>query len=127
MNTFAVQAGPDRPHKWRPGALLIILGALLALGVTSWRYFDPLSGVSGSGGALLTMFGEFALVAAGLILAFSHHRALRGVFVSLAWPGVILTFIAALFLHGWAAALFLLVCAAGVMFETFFPYKKRIA
>lgn len=124
MQATAANIGTSKSAKMQIGAYVMMLGALCALLITLWRYVTPLSGVNGSGGAELTMVGEAALLLASVILLRKKHDGLRKLFVFLSWVGVILTFIAALFLHGWLSAAFLALCALGVLIETFSNNQK---
>lgn len=103
----------------RTGAVLMVLGAAVALGITTYRYVTPLSGITGAGGALLTMAGELLLVLMGLALFVVHGARARRTILILSWLFVILTLIAAMFLHGWITAAFLALTAIGVVVQTF--------
>ncbi|MGU3575562.1 hypothetical protein ACLBWZ_08510 [Brucellaceae bacterium C25G] len=107
------------------GAYVMLLGALCAFLITLWRYITPLSGVNGSGGAELTMVGEAALILASVILLKVNPGVVRKIFLFLSCLGVVLTFIASLFLHGWFTAFFLAVCALGVVIELFYSRQQK--
>lgn len=108
-SVIPAQRGETNSGRFRN--MLIAFGAFsaLALALTTWRYFTPLSGITGASGALLAMFGEFALIFAAVLLMITSSRGLYSVFVALSWLGGILTFIALLFLHGWLAAVALVL------------------
>lgn len=101
------------------GAKLLIVAAVIALCITAWRFFTPLSGITDSGGAMVAMLAEIVLIILGLLLLKSHAGGFRHFLLFLGWAGVIGTFIAALLLHGWWTAAVLAVAALGVVIETF--------
>lgn len=101
------------------GGYLLALGAAVAFGLTAWRYLTPLSGITGTPGALIAMFGEAALFVAGIALALMARGAGRTVFVVLAWIGIALTLFAAILLHGWWSAAALVVALAGLVAASF--------
>ena len=123
MSTSAGYAPPRR----HTGAYIIVITALIALAITAWRFFTPLSGVTGSGGSMTTMLGEFVLFILGLLLIKHEFGGLRSFFVVLSWLAVIGTLFGAVLLHGWWTALVLVVCAAGVVIETFCGKPTRSA
>ena len=57
MSSSAAYA-PPRRHL---GAYIVIITALIALCITAWRFFTPLSGITDSGGAMVAMLAEFVL------------------------------------------------------------------
>lgn len=107
------------------GVYIILVGAVVALAITGWRYVTPLSGINGSGAAELTMLGEAALVLAGVILLRNARDFWHKLFLFLCWPGALLTLLAAIFVQGWITAAFLCVCLIGVVIVTFFAASKR--
>lgn len=123
MSTSATYA-PPRRHL---GANIVIITALVALGITAWRFFTPLSGVTGSGGAIVTMLAALVLLIVGVLLTKTGPGGARNFFLFLGWAGVIGTFFAALLLHGWWTAAVLVVCAVGVVIETFGGKPTRSA
>lgn len=121
------QSSPTMDGKrLRPGALLLILAAFVALCVTGWRYFAPLSGVAGTGGALLAMFGAFMLMVAGLLLLRLPKGRWRSLFIVLAYVGIVLTLLCELFLHGWWSAGALAVGIIAIVLETFTKSPERV-
>jgi hypothetical protein len=112
------RTSPQNSSLARYGSVLLALAAAVAFGITTWRYFTPLSGVDGTGGALLTMFGEAVLVIAALVIARLPHGAGRITLLTLAWIGIVLTTFAATLLHGWWAAAALGVAIIGLLIET---------
>ncbi len=123
MSTSAAYAPPRR----QLGAHIMIIAALAALAITAGRFFMPLSGVTGSGGAMTTMFAELVLFILGVLLVKTGAGGLRNFILFLGWAGVIGTLFAASLLHGWWTVIALLVYAVGVVIETFGPKPSRSA
>ena len=123
MSTSAVYA-PPRRHL---GAYIMIITALVALAITAWRFFTPLSGVTDSGGAITTMFAEFVLFVLGVLLVQTKAGGLRNFVIFLSWAGAIGTIFAASLLHGWWSVAVLVVYAVGVVIETFGAKPTRSA
>ena len=123
MSTSAAYA-PPRRHL---GAYIMIITALVALAITAWRFFTPLSGVTDSGGAITTMFAEFVLFVLGVLLVQTKAGGLRNFVIFLSWAGAIGTIFAASLLHGWWSVAVLVVYAVGVVIETFGANPTRSA
>ncbi|KQB54037.1 hypothetical protein AQS70_08175 [Pseudomonas endophytica] len=123
MSTSAAFTPPRR----HTGAYIVIITALVALCITAYRFFTPLSGITDSGGAMVAMLAEFVLFILGLLLIKTGAGGARAFFLFLAWVGVIGTFFAALLLHGWWTVAVLIVCALGVLIETFGSQPTRRA
>ena len=115
MSTSAAYA-PPRRHL---GAYLMIMTALVALAMTAWRFFTPLTGVTGSGGAMTTMLAELVLIILGVLLVKTGAGGLRNFVLFLSWAGAIGTIFAASLLHGWWTVAVLVIFALGVVTETF--------
>ncbi len=101
------------------GATILMLGAVIALSVTTYRYFTPLSGITGAGGALVVMLAQFALIMAAAALIVAQGPTARRALLILSWLGVILTLVGTLFLHGWISGAFLVLAGVGVVMQTF--------
>ena len=123
MSTSAAYA-PPRRHL---GAYIMIITALVALAITAWRFFTPLSGVTDSGGAITTMFAEFVLFVLGVLLVQTKAGGLRNFVIFFSWAGAIGTIFAASLLHGWWSVAVLVVYAVGVVIETFGAKPTRSA
>lgn len=103
--------------KW--AALLVMLAALVGLGISLYGYLTPLTGITGSFGALLVCIASAALMLDGLFLWLVRRRGVRVFWLVLGFLGAICTFAAGYFLHAWflmgamAVVFFgLLICAA---------------
>ena len=123
MSTSAAYAPPRRPL----GANIMIITALVALAITAWRFFTPLSGVTDSGGAMTTMLAEFVLFVLGVLLVKTAAGGLRNFVLLLSRAGAIGTIFAASLLHGWWTVAVLVVFAVGVVIETFGAKPTRSA
>lgn len=123
MSVFVTTAGsPSRADTaLHSGGYLMAAAAAVALGITTWRYFTPLSGVTGTPGALLAMFGEAALLVAGIALARLARGAGRSIFMGLSWIGILLTLFATALLHGWLSVGALIVALVGLVIECLTP------
>lgn len=103
----------------KQAALLIVLAALVGLGISLYGYLTPLTGITGSFGALLVCIASAALILDGLLLWLVRRRGARIFWLVLGFLGTICTFAAAYFLHEWflmgamVVVFFgLLICAA---------------
>jgi hypothetical protein len=100
-------------------ALLIAAAALVGLCLSLYGYLAPLTGITGSFGALLVCLASAALILDGVVLWLVRSRSARIVWLVLGCAGAVCTFAAACFLHAWYLAgamavvfLGLLICAA---------------
>ncbi|HWL80916.1 MAG TPA: hypothetical protein VNR89_08185 [Roseomonas sp.] len=100
------------PPAGRWAALLVALAALVGLGLSLHGYLTPLTGITGSFGALLVCIASAALILDGLLLWLLRRRGARVFWLLLGFLGAICTFAAAYFLHAW----FLMVAMAVVFF-----------
>lgn len=121
LHNSTLSTAPAARH---PVALILAVAAAIAFILTTYRYITPLSGITGTGGALLAMFGEAALVVAGIVLWRTDRGPLRGAFIALSWVGILLTLIAVLFLHGWLASIALGLGVIALAVETFAPRRR---
>lgn len=109
----------------RAAASLIAVAALAALVITGWRYVTPLSGVTGTVGALLAMAGDAALLIGGIVLVMLPRGGWRVTFLVLAWIGGLLTLLATVLLHGWSSAAVLAVLLLALLVATFVKGPAR--
>lgn len=107
------------------GIRLFILCVVIAFLMTGYRYLTPLSGITGAGGALLTLVGELVLIACGVAVMLNHHASWRTVTLVLIWIGTVLCLIAELFLHGWTSAMLLIVSVVGLIYFGLTVSQKR--
>ncbi|MEI4473767.1 hypothetical protein [Frigidibacter sp. MR17.24] len=93
---------PSPTRSRRRGAIVLFAGAIGGCAVALYNYFVPLTGVTGSGGALLVIVSSALVAAAALVLPALAGRAGRVVLRTLAGLGILGTALAGLLLHeGW--------------------------
>ena len=83
--------------------------------LSAYSYFTPLTGVTGTPGALLVIGSSLALVIDGLILWLARGGSLFFVFWALGLLGAIGTLSAAFFLHSWWLMGTMLIVLAGLV------------
>jgi len=100
--------------------LLVVLAALVGLGISLYGYLAPLTGITGSFGALLVCIACAALILDGLFLWRVRGRGAYVFWLVLGFLGAICTLAAGYFLHAWflmgamgVVFIGLLICAAG--------------
>ncbi|QQO19883.1 hypothetical protein JJB98_08170 [Bradyrhizobium diazoefficiens] len=115
------------PERGPLGPLVVLVaaaaGALLAL----YYYLVPLTGVTGTPGALLVIGSSLALVIDALVLWFSGRRLLFGVFWTLGLLGALCTLTAACFLHAWWLSAAMMVVLVGLVVTLAAPLRQRRA
>lgn len=87
--------------RWPLGPLLILLAGAAGVAISLYGYWVPLTGITGSAGALLVVASSLALVIDALILWRSHGGAMFWLFWVLGLLGALGTLAAAGFLHAW--------------------------
>jgi hypothetical protein len=97
----------------RSGPLVLIAGATVALLCGLYGYAAPLTGVTGTGGALLASFGALCLALGGALLLRSPGRGARLALLVLLTLGLALTALATTLLHQWLMLAALGLCALG--------------
>ncbi|MBZ9706849.1 hypothetical protein FJ970_25020 [Mesorhizobium sp. B2-1-8] len=112
------------PHVTASGPLVIITAAVLASAIAFYYFAAPLTGVTGSAGAMLVLIASLALALDGLVLRFRNSGP---VFI-LAWIlgllGALGTFTAAVFLHAWWLVAVVAVVLAGLLITLGFRQTK---
>lgn len=114
---------PSLAPRLHRGAVLLVLVAFLAFALTMWRYLTPLSGITGSGGAMLAALGAAALVLGGLGLTVLPIGGARTTLLALCWLGATLTLVALLLLHSWWAAGLLAIGLFAMVIESIAPAR----
>ncbi|MBZ9739853.1 MULTISPECIES: hypothetical protein [unclassified Mesorhizobium] len=103
---------PNINHR---GPLIVIAAAALACAIAFYYFATPLTGVTGTPGAMLVLVASLALALDGLVLRFKGS----GVVFTLAWIlgllGALGTFAAAIFLHAWWLVAAVAVVLAGLL------------
>lgn len=109
---------------YRLGATLILAAALGGLAVALYHYFVPLSGVTGSGGALLVIASSVLIGLAALILPALSGRGMRNLFRTLILLGILGTALAGALLHEiWLVAAMVLAFA-GLLIDLSRPARR---
>ncbi|ETX28998.1 hypothetical protein RISW2_03390 [Roseivivax isoporae LMG 25204] len=97
------------------GAALLTVAALVGLIAALYEYLTPLTGVTGTLGALIVVVACGLLALAGLILMVASSG--RGFWRTLTVLGIVGTFTAALFLHAWIVAGTMVAALVGVLLD----------
>ena len=100
-----------------PGAGLIAAAALVGAIIAAWSFFAPMTGITGTPGALLVLVSSLLLVLDGGILNFARHGAVYWTFIVLGILGVLGTLAAAWFLHAFWLMTAMVVVAIGIIVE----------
>ncbi|WP_111430340.1 hypothetical protein [Rhodobacteraceae bacterium DSL-40] len=90
---------PHSPPRYTPAAVLFLVSALAGLGISLYLYLVPLTGVTGSFGAMLVAVACGLLAIAGLVMIFEPAGEAATLFRFLGFIGAACTAAAAWFLH----------------------------
>jgi hypothetical protein len=102
------------------GSPLMAFAALLGAVVSIYNYITPLTGIDGTGGALLVIISSLLLLGAGIILSAGWvSGALRIILVVLSALGIIGTAFAAYLLESQELLFLMIVCALGWLIYLF--------
>ncbi|WP_417309630.1 hypothetical protein [Devosia sp.] len=101
------------------GAGLMALAALVGAAIALYAYFTPMTGVTGTPGALLVVVSSLALLAAGVILWLRSYGFVYWALIVLGFLGVAGTFAAGWFLHEWLLMAAMAVVAVGLVLALF--------
>jgi len=101
----------------RLGSGLFLLASLAGLATALYLFFVPLTGVTGTSGALIVIASSAALVVAAAVIPIMPGRSLRNLLRILAVLGIAGTFTAAVFLHGWILVVAMIVALAGTLID----------
>ncbi|NDV02392.1 hypothetical protein [Pseudoroseicyclus tamaricis] len=105
--------------------VLMAGGALVALALCIYLYFEPLSGVSDTPAPLLTGFGALCILIVTFILARLTHGGWRVLLIILTALALILSAVAAVFMMHAEVAIALVVSAAGFLFLLAYQQTHR--
>ncbi|SEN98580.1 hypothetical protein [Palleronia pelagia] len=97
----------------RLGSSITAIAALSAALFAFNLYVTPLTGVTGTSGALLVMLGCILIAVGALFMAVTGRRGWRWLTIL----GVLGTAVAAFFLHGWWILLLLAVAFVGIAID----------
>ncbi len=105
------------PSSVRPRTILILAGALGGAAVAIYNYLTPLTGVTGSIGALIVVASSVLLIIAGLLIQLSQPGGWRTLLRVLVVLGAIGTGLAAYFLHEWWLIAAMVIVLVGVILD----------
>jgi len=111
------------PKNYRLGAILLFAAALASLLVTLYAYFTPLTGVTGTAGALLVVVANVILLLAALVLPGLQGRGMRNLVRVLVLLGLIGTAFAGLLLHLWTVPVAMAVGLIGLIIDMTRPAR----
>lgn len=96
------------------GARLLSLAAILGTAVSVYNYFDPMSGIAGTPGAILAIAATLILFVFGLIMATRPQNAAFRIFLAIAsLLGIAGTAFAAQLLNSHTLLILMFVCLLG--------------
>ena len=104
-----------------PGAMVVLVASAVGIAIALYAYLTPLTGVTGTLGALVVIVTCAVLVALGLGLALCHGRALHNLLRVVIVAFIVGTAFAALLLHLWWLAVAMAVALVGWMIDLFRP------
>ncbi|RUO33288.1 hypothetical protein [Aliidiomarina soli] len=105
------------------GAMVLILASLLGVGISLYYYLVPMTGVTGTEGALLVVISSLVLTLCGIILLKVHTGSPAIAVRVLVLLGALGTIAAAWFLHAFWLVAVMLVAFVGVIID-FLPLKE---
>lgn len=108
------------------GPLVILAASLAGTALALYAYFTPLTGVTGSPGALLVVVSSVLLIIDALILWFGPPGFIFGLFCVLGLLGAIGTLAAAWFLHGWWLMAAMAVALVGLILALIPSHNSRL-
>ncbi|WP_447553256.1 hypothetical protein [Vreelandella sp. EE22] len=112
-------------HTPRLGVWILLLAALAGLGLSLYAYLTPLTGVTGTLGALVTILACLLLAGAALVL-FKLGRGAGLIAVRvLILLGLIGTFFAALLLHQWLLSAVMVIGLVGLVIDVARPSPSQ--
>lgn len=107
---------------------LAFIAGIAATAIALWGYTAPLTGITGSPGALLVVLSSLLLALDAAVLLAISPGALRATVVVLGLLGALGTLVAAWFLHAWwlmaAVAVFALAIIAAAILQRRNPSIK---
>ncbi|MBE3639803.1 hypothetical protein ICN82_16495 [Mangrovicoccus sp. HB182678] len=106
------------------GAVLICAGGLAGAIIAAYAYIAPLTGVTGTPGALLVIVTSVLVLLGGLIVALIASRGIRNLFRVLLCLGILGTAAAAAFLHEWVLIAAMAVALVGLVMDILTPARR---
>ncbi|WP_457809185.1 hypothetical protein [Kushneria sp. EE4] len=104
-----------------PGAMVVLIASAVGIAIALYAYLTPLTGVTGTLGALIVIATCAILVALALGLALCRGRALHNLFRVVIVAFIVGTAFAALLLHLWWLAVAMAVALVGWMIDILRP------
>ncbi|SFE54238.1 hypothetical protein [Roseivivax sediminis] len=103
------------------GATVTALAALAGAGLALYLYLTPLTGVTGTIGALIVVVAALLVALGAILIATTGHPVWRWLTIL----GIIGTAIAAAFLHGWWIVVAMIVALVGIVLDGIGPVRKE--
>jgi hypothetical protein len=103
------------PQHWPLGPITVLVAATAGTLLSLYYYLAPLTGVTGTPGALIVIGSSLALVFDAFVLWFLGRGLLFGVFWVLGLLGALGTLTAASFLHAWWLSVATVVVLVGLI------------
>ena len=97
------------------GALVVIFGAVIGLIIAAYLYITPLTGITGSVGAILVIASSALLILDGVMLLGAVTPGSRGLWLTLGFLGALGTLAAAWFLHAMVLMAAMVVVIVGLV------------
>lgn len=113
-------------RRFKGGTALFLLASAVGLAAAVYGYATPLTGITGSLGALVVICSSAALVLAGVLLLVLRSRGLRVTFEVLALLGIVGTAAAAWFLHSWILVGAMAVALVALVVAMTAPAPRRL-
>ncbi|RUO31528.1 hypothetical protein CWE12_00550 [Aliidiomarina sedimenti] len=110
-------------HTTSTGAMLLILASLLGVGISLYYYLVPMTGVTGTAGALLVVVSSLVLTLCGIILLKVGRGTLAITVRVVVLLGALGTIAAAWFLHEFWLVAVMVVALVGVIIDVV-PLKE---
>lgn len=107
----------SQPHSSRSGAIVLFVASLAGFAIALYAYITPLTGVTDTVGALVTILACAALAVMALILPALKGRGARNALRVLILLGLAGTGFAGLLLHQWWITVAMLVGLVGLVLD----------
>ena len=101
----------------RLGPTGLVIAALVGLAISIYHYVTPMTGVTGTAGALLVVVSSLLLSVAGIVLFLLHHGWVAALVRVLAVLGSVGTLLAAYFLHEFWLMAAMVVALLAIFFD----------
>ena len=112
-------------HTNRTGVMLLIISAVLGVAITLYHYLVPMTGVTGTAGALLVVISTVLLVGGGVILLKIRSGAVAITVRILVVVGGLGTMVAGWFLHEFWLMAVMIIALVGVLIDAVLAKRGR--